>query len=139
MNKDIAKKKFKEKIGKFRQQRKNRKIRNLTVVKRSNKAYQALYLPKVPNLNPCSIYNKISEFSTFVDEEEIDLICMSESWERQNLQLNDVIKLPDYKIASNVFQRIGKGGRPAIIANTNKRTWFTIAAQSCKFHLMSAF
>ena len=36
--------------------RKSTKIRNVTVVKRSNKVGQALNLPKVLNLNPRSIY-----------------------------------------------------------------------------------
>ena len=56
-------------------------MKNLTVIKRSNKIVEALNLPKVLNLNPRSIYNKIEEFVTFVTEENVDLICMSESWE----------------------------------------------------------
>ena len=43
---------------------------------------------------------------------------MSESWERDNLTLDKVIKLENYTIISNVHQRRGIGGRPAIIANT---------------------
>ena len=43
---------------------------------------------------------------------------MSESWERENLNLDKVIELEKYKIISNVHQRRGIGGRPAIIANT---------------------
>ena len=45
---------------------------------------------------------------------------MSESWEREELTLNEVIKLDDHVIISNVHQRKGVGGRPAIIANTKK-------------------
>ena len=40
---------------------------------------------------------------------------MSESWERAELTLEEVIKLDDYEITSNVYQRKGVGGRPAII------------------------
>ena len=100
--------------------RKSSKIRNLTVVKRSNKIGQALNLPKVLNLNPRSIYNKAGEFVTFVEEENVDLICMSESWEREELTLDELIKIDDFSIISNVYQRKGKGGRPAIFANTRK-------------------
>ena len=109
-----------EKISKFRKLRKTAqsRMKNLVVIKRSNKVVQALNLPKVLNLNPRSIYNKINEFTTFVDEEEIDLILLSESWEREELTLNEVINLENHKIISNVFQRKGKGGRPAIIANS---------------------
>ena len=90
------------------------------VVKRSNKVCQALNLPKVLNLNPRSIYNKINEFVTFVDEENIDLACLSESWERENLTLENVINIENFKVISNVSQRSGSGGRPAIIVNTQK-------------------
>jgi hypothetical protein len=114
---------LKEKIFQFRNQRKRTKnqSKNLVVVKRSNKLVQAFDLPKVLNLNPRSIYNKINEFVTFVDEEEIDLVCMSESWERENLTLDKVIKMDDFKVLSNVHQRKGKGGRPAIIVKISAR------------------
>ena len=72
------------------------------------------------NLNPRSIYNKQKEFHTLVSELSIDLICISESWERENLTLDELIQLEDYKVISNVHQRSGKGGRPAIIANEQK-------------------
>ena len=52
-----------------------------------------------------------------MDEENIDLVCMSESWERENLTLDKIIKIDNYTVLSNVSQRKGKGGRPAIIVN----------------------
>ena len=111
-----------EKIKVFRDERRKRqyKFQNLITVQRSDRIFQALNLPKVLNLNPRSIYNKLEEFVTFVQEEEVDLICMSESWEREELTLNEVIKLDDHVIISNVHQRKGVGGRPAIIENTKK-------------------
>ena len=45
---------------------------------------------------------------------------MSESWEREDQTLHDIIKLESHEIISNVHQRRGKGGRPAIIVNKNK-------------------
>ena len=45
---------------------------------------------------------------------------MSESWEIEHNTLHDLIKLEDHQIVSNVFQRKGKGGRPAIMVNKNK-------------------
>jgi hypothetical protein len=45
---------------------------------------------------------------------------MSESWEHEHLTLKEVIKIEDYKAISNVFQRNGQGGRPAIIADSKK-------------------
>ena len=45
---------------------------------------------------------------------------MSESWERHNMTLDQIIDLDNHVIISNVHQRIGKGGRPAIIVNNDK-------------------
>ena len=59
------------------------KYNNITV-KKSNNVFQALNLPTVINLNPRSVYNKINEFHTLVQEEDIDIVFMSESWEREN-------------------------------------------------------
>ena len=72
------------------------------------------------NLNPRSVYNKQNEFHTLVSELSVDLICISESWERENQTLEEIIHLEDYQVISNVHQRTGKGGRPAIIANEKK-------------------
>ena len=48
------------------------------------------------------------------------MIFLSESWERDYLPLNEIIKLEDHIVMSNVHQRTGMGGRPAIIANNKK-------------------
>ena len=69
------------------------------------------------SLNPRSIYNKKNEFETFVKEEQVEVVCMSESWERENNPLEHLIDLEDFKIISNVHQRRGVGGRPAIFVN----------------------
>ena len=88
---------------------------------------QALNLPKVANLNPRSIYNKVDEFCTLVEEKEIDIIFLSESHERwyptnkgESQTLNEIISLEDFIIISNPSQRKGKGGRPALIINNKK-------------------
>ena len=94
--------------------------KNLKVIKRSNNVFQALDLPTLCNMNPRSVYNKRDEFHEFVKEEEIDLLFMSESWERNNLTLDKIIKLDDFEIISNVSQRKNPGGRPAIIVNKRK-------------------
>ena len=110
-----------------RRERKKNSTRILTTIKRSNKLITALNLPKLININPRSIYNKIDEFCTYVEEEEIDLIFMSESHERNysdkrghTQTLDDAIKLDDYIIISNPCQRKDKGGRPALIINNKK-------------------
>ena len=85
-----------------------------------NKIKQALNLPTLCNINPHSIYNKLDEFHEFIKEEEVDCIFLSESWERENLTLENVINLENHKVISNVNQRSGKGGRPALIVNYKK-------------------
>ena len=119
---DVVKESKAEKIRKFRKDRnkKQENYKNLIVIKPSNKLVQALSLPKVLNINPRSIYNKHAEFVTFVKEEIVDLICMSESFEREDLPLEELIKIENFRVISNVHQRKGKGGRPAIIVNTQK-------------------
>ena len=77
-------------------------------------------LPTLCNINPRSVYNKIDEFNTFIKEEDVDVAFLSESWEREYLTLDKIIKLEDHTVISNVNQRTGKGGRPAIIANKKK-------------------
>ena len=86
----------------------------------TKKVGQALHLPKVMNLNPRSAMNKIEELTTFIEEEEIDVAFISESHDRENKRLEDNINLEDHVVISNIHQRQGKGGRPAIIANNRK-------------------
>ena len=97
-----------------------RKNENLRTIKRNNKVIQALNLPTICNLNPRSVYNKVDEFHTFVEEESIDLLLMSESWEREHLTLNEIINLENHTTISNVSQRTGAGGRPAIFVDHTK-------------------
>ena len=87
-------------------------------LKQNQKHY--LNLPSFCNINPRSLYNKLSEFHTFVEQEELDCIFISESWERLDLPLTEVIKLKDFEIISNAFQRPNIGGRPAILVNRSK-------------------
>ena len=89
-------------------------------MKRNNKLFQASELPIIANMNPRSVYNKVDEFCAFIKEESVDLLAMSESWEREGEQLDQVIQLDDFTIISNVHQRRGVGGRPALFVNNKK-------------------
>ena len=89
-------------------------------LKRNNLILQSVNLPVVMNLNPRSIYNKSAEFSLLLEQYSADVICMSESWERDDLPLDQLLQLDDYEIISNVKQRDFKGGKPAILVNTRK-------------------
>ena len=93
---------------------------NLVTIRRSDKAVQALNLPNVININPRSINNKVESFKTYMIEEEVDLAFISESHERETQPLVDSLKMEGFEIISNVHQRRGKGGRPALVVNQNK-------------------
>ena len=65
----------------------------------------AVHLPSVMNINPRSIYNKVNEFLTLVEQYESDLICMSETWDRVTLPLENLIQLDGYKVITAVNPR----------------------------------
>ena len=114
--------KIQNKINQFRKHRKTNQLinRNFTIIKRSNKTVQALNLPKVLNINPRSAMNKINELETFIKEENIDVAFISERHDRENKKLEENINLEDHLVISNIYQRVGKGGRPALIINKQK-------------------
>ena len=86
--------------------------------KLSNKVLEALVLPSCMNLNPRSIYNKLNEFLTFIKEQSIHCVFISESWERPKFNLTQLIEIEDFTVISNPHQRQGQGGRPALVINT---------------------
>lgn len=93
---------------------------NTVIRQNSKKVVTATQLPLVINLNPRSVYNKKDEFRTMMKQLEVDLCTMSESWDRDNLCLEDIIQMEGYEIIKNVLQRRGKGGKPALIINKEK-------------------
>ena len=94
---------------------------NLQTVHRSNKLLQTLHFPNLCNINPQSVYNKKEEFVTFVKQMESDIIFISESHERPELTLDQIMTtLESHVVISNVHQRQGKGGRPALVINCRK-------------------
>ena len=89
--------------------RQSKKFRQLVTIKRNDKFEEAFDLPKVLVLNPRSIYNKIDQFKTYIIEKDIDLVFMSESWERHDEPLTNLINVDNYKVISNPFQRKNTG------------------------------
>ena len=89
-------------------------------IKRSNIILQAIELPVVINLNPRSIYNKTEDLKILLEQYEGDVMTISESWERDNLPLNELLELEKYRVISNVKQRDFRGGKPALIINEDK-------------------
>ena len=89
-------------------------------VKRNNKIIQAISLPVVMNINPRSIYKKSVEFSLLLDQYNADVICMSESFERESKPLQEFLNFENYEVISMVKKRDFKGGNPAILINKQK-------------------
>ena len=72
------------------------------------------------NLNPRSLYNKLQNFKEYVSENDVDVVCVSESWEREEETIESVLNDDKLSVISNPFQRKGRGGRPIIIVNNEK-------------------
>ena len=82
------------------------------------KVKEALMLPVCMNLNPRSIYNKVQEFVTFVKEKQVHVVFLSESWERPEFNLSQLLQIEDFTVISNPSQRQEVGGRPALVINS---------------------
>ena len=90
------------------------------IKQKSKKVLTASQLPVVVNLNPRSIYNKKNEYRTMMEQLEVDCCFISESWDRDNNSLEQIISMEGYQIVKNVMQRTGKGGKPALMINKDK-------------------
>ena len=58
-----------------------------------------------------------------MNEYEGDLICISESWNRPEFPLSELLKtenFENFKVFMNVKQRKERGGKPAVLVNTRK-------------------
>ena len=75
------------------------------IIKRSNKLLESAEMPVIININPRSIYNKSDELPLLIEQYEASVLCMSESWERENYKLEELLKIENFKIITNVKQR----------------------------------
>ena len=64
--------------------------------------------------------NKTEEGRALILEEQIDVLFLSESHEREDMTLEQAINLENYEIISSMNQRKEKGGRPALVINKDK-------------------
>ena len=68
------------------------------IIRRNNLILQSVNLPVIMNLNPRSVYNKGDELSLLIEQYSADVICISESWERENLPLEQFLQLDNFEI-----------------------------------------
>lgn len=87
---------------------------------RNNHVMQAISLPVVININPRSCYNKSEELALLLEQYSADVVCISESFERENKPLQELLQLENYEVFSMVKRRDFKGGNPAILINKKK-------------------
>ena len=110
-------------ISEFRNEQPIRNIGRLPTrktIRRNNIVLQSMELPVVMNLNPRSIYNKTEDFYVLLEQYQADVVCISESWERDDFTLKELLDLENFEVITNVKQRDFKGGKPAIIVNKEK-------------------
>ena len=51
---------------------------------------------------------------------EVDICAISESWDRENLPIENILQMEGYKIIKNVVQRNKKGGKPILVLKEEK-------------------
>ena len=97
---------------------------NITTIRRNNKHLEATNLPSIMSLNPRSLYNKQSSFKTLIEQTDTDVCFVSETWERSHSKsgklLSEVLDIDGYQWVNNIVQRNARGGKPAILVNTNE-------------------
>lgn len=90
------------------------------VLKRNPVIQQAQAPPTIMNINPRSIYNKVNEFLTLVEQYQANLIFLSETWDRIEKPLGTIINIDEHRVYTSINPRNFKGGKPAIIVDESK-------------------
>ena len=92
--------------------------------KRKLKVLSASSLPLVAVLNARSLYNKAENFKIFMKELGVEVGIISETWERDEISLQKLLELQNYKIHSykrpKVKAKKQPGGACAIIYNESR-------------------
>ena len=92
--------------------------------KKKLKLLKASSLPLIALLNARSLYNKNSNFKTFVTELGIEAAIISETWEREDKPLKDLLQMDNYKVHSHRRPKVKAnrqpGGACALIYNENR-------------------
>ena len=68
-----------------------------------------MQIPVILNVNPRSLFNKQENFKTYVKEKQVEIVCVSESWETEEHRIEKIFN-DDYAVISNPFVRRGRGG-----------------------------
>ena len=92
--------------------------------KRKQKILQASSLPLVAVMNARSLYNKADNFKTFMKELSVEVGIVSETWEREEQSLEQLLQMSGYNVHSykrpKVKAKKQPGGACAIIYNEKR-------------------
>ena len=109
----------------FRIKDQNQPVRCLKSIKPIKRVSQSMSepsseLPIVMALNPRSCYPRVKELTDLIIQYNVSIAGVSESWERQDLPLNKLIQIDNFKVITNVCQRQNRGGKPALIIDESR-------------------
>ena len=65
-----------------------------------------MQLPVILNVNPRSLFNKQENFKTYVKERQVEIVCVSESWETEENRIEKIFN-DVYAVISNPYVRRG--------------------------------
>ena len=92
--------------------------------RRQRRILQASSLPLVAVMNARSLYNKPESFKTFLKELGVEAAIVSETWEREEESLEELLQMSNYKVHSykrpKVKAKKQPGGACAIVYNENR-------------------
>ena len=100
---------------------KGRELKQIRRVPQSS----SIILPTVLNINPRSLYGRQNSLAGVVEEYEGEIVTVSESWNREQNPLVDLIEIENFEIFMNAKQRTQRGGKPLILVNTKKYSVMT--------------
>ena len=81
-------------------------------VKKSSKVENASYLPLISVTNARSLYQKKENVKTFIQELGIEILLVSETWERENLSLEKLLQLQNHKVISYKRPKVKAAKQP---------------------------
>ena len=95
------------------------------ILRRSNKAIQALALPKIACYNMRSLFPKILNFSLDMRERQTNIGFLTEVWEKKEkkkhqFRLEEMLEMSGVKYISTPRPGAQRGGGAAIVAGTDK-------------------
>ena len=94
-------------------------------IRRDNKTFQALSLPRLTNYNMRALFSKIDNFARDMEERESDLSFLTEVWEKSEnkkhqFKLEELLELRGIKYISTPRPGAQRGGGAAIAVRLDK-------------------